>query len=223
MADTIIKLEAVSKSYGRGETCVRAVNAVNLRLAAGQMIILMGPSGSGKTTLLSLTGCLLKPSSGVIHIFGHDVTALNEKQLPFIRRQYIGFIFQGFNLFPALTALENVEVRLRLNGKLGRQGRKFAAALLEKVGLSERRDHLPADLSGGEKQRVAIARALAGDPPIILADEPTGQLDSKTGRSIVTQLKELTQSENRLVFMVSHDNRILDLADQVLWMEDGRL
>src|SRR5262249_28501309 len=160
----------------------------------------------------------LKPSSGVIQIFGRDVTSLNERQLPFIRRQYIGFIFQGFNLFPALTAIENVEVTLGLKGKSGGQARKFAAELLDQVGLALRMRNLPAALSCGEKQLVAIASALAGNPPIVLADEPTGQLDSKTGRLVVTQLKELAQSENRLVFMVSHDNRILDIADQVLWM-----
>jgi putative ABC transport system ATP-binding protein len=223
MASTIVSLEKVNKYYGDGETRITAVSDVTLELRAGRMVVLMGPSGSGKTTLLTMMGCLLRPSSGTIRVFGYDVTALKEKELPFIRRRFFGFIFQSFNLFPALTAAENVEIALDLKGRSGKQRQVSAAELLEKVSLTKRMHHLPADLSGGEKQRVAIARALAGNPPIILADEPTGQLDSKNGRLVVTQLKELAQSENRLVVIVSHDNRILDWADQVLWMEDGQL
>lgn len=217
----MIELENVSKIYGQGDASVLAVNDTTLDLKPGQLNVLMGPSGSGKTTLLMIMGCLLKPTSGSVYLFGEKVSDLNERLLPFIRRKYVGFIFQGFNLFPALTALENVEATLNVKGLYGAKARRMAAALLEKVGLKDRANHLPEDLSGGEKQRVAVARALAGDPSIILADEPTGMLDSKTGRTVVTLLKELAEKENRLVFMVSHDNRILDLADWILWMEDG--
>jgi len=223
MAQAILKLEGVSKVYGHGSSAVVAVNDVTLEMPGGRFVILMGPSGSGKTTLLMLMGCLLKPTSGRIFLFDQEVSSLAESQLPFVRRKQIGFIFQSFNLFPALTALENVEVTLNLKRINGSGAKRKAAELLTKVGLEKRLHYLPEDLSGGEKQRVAVARALAGDPPIILADEPTGMLDSKTGRMIVALLKELSQNENRLVFMVSHDNRILDLADEILFMEDGKI
>jgi putative ABC transport system ATP-binding protein len=223
MAESIIKLEHVTKVYGHGSSAVAAVDDLSLELPGGRFIILMGPSGSGKTTLLTLMGCLLKPTTGTIHVFDQEVSALDERALPLVRRRYIGFVFQSFNLFPALTALENVEVTLNLKRINGRGAKQRAMELLERVGLEKRLHHLPEDLSGGEKQRVALARALAGEPQIILADEPTGMLDSKTGRMIVELLKELSQHENRLVFMVSHDNRILDLADDILWMEDGKL
>jgi putative ABC transport system ATP-binding protein len=223
MDQSLIRLEHVTKIYGRGESAVVAVNDVNLSLSGGRFIILMGPSGSGKTTLLTMMGCLLKPTRGRIFIFDTEVTALDERQLPSIRRQYIGFIFQSFNLFPALTALENVQLTLQLKHINGRTARETAIELLSKVGLEKRLHYLPEDLSGGEKQRVAVARALAGDPPIILADEPTGMLDSKTGRLIVALLKEISATDHRLVFMVSHDNRILDMADEILFMEDGKI
>lgn len=217
----IVRLRNISKIYGSGASEVRAVNNVSLRLTAGRFIILMGPSGSGKTTLLMLMGCLLKPTTGKVLIAGREVSALSEQQLPLVRRQYVGFIFQGFNLFPALTAQENVEVALNLKNVKGVRARVRAAELLEKVKLKNRMHHLPEDLSGGEKQRVAVARALAGDPRIILADEPTAALDSKTGRMVVERLKELAVEDNRLVFVVSHDSRILDLADEIWQMEDG--
>jgi len=168
-------------------------------------------------------GCLLKPTSGSVYLFGREVSALDETQLPRVRREQLGFIFQSFNLFPALTALENVEATLNLKGVRGEAARDEAAKLLARLGLGHRVHHLPEDLSGGEKQRVAVARALAGNPPIILADEPTGMLDSKTGRLIVEVLKELAHNEGRLVFMVSHDSRILGLADRIYSIEDGRL
>jgi putative ABC transport system ATP-binding protein len=223
MRPPIIKLENVTKVYGQGSSAVAAVDGVSLELSGGRFIILMGPSGSGKTTLLTLMGCLLKPTSGRISIFDQVVSSLNERDLPLVRRRSIGFVFQSFNLFPALTALENVEVTLNLKRINGQRARQHATELLQKVGLEKRLHHRPEDLSGGEKQRVALARALAGDPPIILADEPTGMLDSKTGRLIVELLKGLSEREDRLVFMVSHDNRILDLADEILRMEDGSL
>jgi putative ABC transport system ATP-binding protein len=220
---TVLRLDRVSKTYGEGESTVEAVRDVSMDLEAGKFIFLMGPSGSGKTTLLMLMGCLLRPTNGSVHVFDQDVSSLAEARLPRIRRDKIGFIFQGFNLFPALTALENVEVTLNLKGYRGGEARGEAGKLLARVGLEKRMDHLPEDLSGGEKQRVAVARALAGNPPIILADEPTGMLDSKTGRLISEMLRDLAHQEGRLVFMVSHDNRITALADQIFNIEDGVL
>src|SRR5579862_9509296 len=220
---TVLRLDHVSKTYGDGESSVEAVRDVSIELDAGKFIFLMGPSGSGKTTLLMLMGCLLRPTSGSVHVFGEEVSSMAEGRLPRIRRNRIGYIFQGFNLFPALTALENVEATLNLKGSRGGEARAEAANLLARVGLANRMDHLPEDLSGGEKQRVAVARALAGNPPIILADEPTGMLDSKTGRLISEILRDLAHEEGRLVFMVSHDNRITALADEIFHIDDGRL
>jgi len=221
--ETLVRLDRVTKVYGSGESEVRAVQEVSLELQAGKFYILMGPSGSGKTTLLMLMGCLLKPTAGSVYVFDQEASALNESALPRIRRDHLGFIFQGFNLFPALTALENVEATLNIKGVKGDAAVDEAQRLLVRLGLGDRLDHLPEDLSGGEKQRVAVARALTGNPSIILADEPTGMLDSKTGRLITEVLREMAHQEGRLVFMVSHDSRILGLADQILNFEDGRL
>ncbi len=223
MSKTFLVLDRVSKVYGEGPTAVVAVREVSLQLTGGRFLLLMGPSGSGKTTLLLLMGCLLKPTQGRLFLFEHEASALDERTLPLLRRRYIGFVFQTFNLFPALTALENVELALNLKGLTGRAARQQATELLRRVGLGDRLHFLPRDLSGGEKQRVALARALAGDPPIILADEPTGMLDSQTGRQIVELLREIARSDDRLVFMVTHDQRVCDLADEVLFMEDGCL
>ncbi len=220
---TVLRLDHVSKTYGEGESSVEAVQDVSMNLDAGKFIFLMGPSGSGKTTLLMLMGCLLRPTAGSVHVFDEEVSSLAEGRLPRVRRDRIGFIFQGFNLFPALTALENVEATLNLKGLRGEAGRAEARKLLGRVGLEKRMHHLPEDLSGGEKQRVAVARALAGNPPIILADEPTGLLDSKTGRLISEILRDLAHREGRLVFMVSHDSRITGLADEIFNIEDGVL
>jgi putative ABC transport system ATP-binding protein len=220
---TILRLDHVSKTYGEGESSVEAVRDVSMDLEAGKFIFLMGPSGSGKTTLLMLMGCLLRPTTGAVHMFEEEVSSLAEARLPRVRRDRIGFIFQGFNLFPALTAQENVEATLNLKGYRGEEAADEARNLLAGVGLENRTHHLPEDLSGGEKQRVAVARALAGNPPIILADEPTGMLDSKTGRLISEILRDLAHQEGRLVFMVSHDSRITALADQIFNIEDGVL
>ena len=223
MADFVLRLDHVSKTYGEGESSVEAVRDVSMDLAAGKFVFLMGPSGSGKTTLLMLMGCLLRPSGGSVHLFDEEVSSLAESSLPRVRRSRIGFIFQGFNLFPALTAEENVEATLNLKGYRGDEAKAEARSLLKHVGLENRMHHLPEDLSGGEKQRVAVARALAGNPPVILADEPTGMLDSKTGRLISEILRDLAHQDGRLVFMVSHDSRITALADQIFNIEDGVL
>src|SRR5215469_15886031 len=175
---TTIAAEGLSKTYREGTTELRALQGVDLEVRAGELTLLMGPSGSGKTTLLSILGCILRASDGRLEILGEDVGSLPESQLPRIRREAIGFVFQGFNLFPTLSAAENVALALDLRGVRGAAARAGAEELLAEVGLAQKARSFPADLSGGQKQRVAIARALAGDPPILLADEPTAALDS---------------------------------------------
>jgi len=221
--EAIVRLERVSKVYGRGGSEVIALHDVDLELPRGRVVFLMGPSGSGKTTLLSIVGCLLRPSAGRVFIMDDEVSALAESALPAIRRRSLGFVFQSFNLFPALTARENVELALHLRGMRGAAARRTAGELLERVGLAPRVHHLPRELSGGERQRIAVARALVGDPPIMLADEPTASLDSVSGRAIVSLLRELARVDGRLVFIVSHDSRLLDFADEVIYIEDGTL
>jgi putative ABC transport system ATP-binding protein len=210
----------IQKVYREGPVAVAAVRRVDLALSPGTITLLMGPSGSGKTTLLSMLGCILRPTAGELYVMGQRVI-WDERYLPMVRRRYIGFIFQHYNLLSSLTAAENVAVSLRLRERRADIGR--ARALLERVGLGHRWNFLPRDLSGGEKQRVAIARALAGNPPILLADEPTGNLDSASGRSVVALLKRAAVEEGRSIFIVSHDARIAEQADRVLMFEDGRL
>jgi putative ABC transport system ATP-binding protein len=185
--------------------------------------MLMGPSGSGKTTLLQIIGCILKPTGGRLRILGKDVTRLSERELPQIRLSHIGFIFQGFNLFPTLSAGENIELALDLKGIRGRAARQRSHELLEQVGLADKYDSSPSDLSGGQKQRVAIARALAAEPDIILADEPTAALESQSGRLVMEMLSELARRRGRAVVVVTHDNRTIDFADRIVHIEDGRL
>ncbi|MDR3674719.1 MAG: ABC transporter ATP-binding protein, partial [Acidobacteriota bacterium] len=185
--------------------------------------LLMGPSGSGKTTLISILGCILRPTSGSVKIMGEEVTQLNEKQMPRVRLQNIGFIFQGFNLFPTLTAGENVELGLDLKGQRGTAAKHRARTFLEQVGLGTKYHSFPADLSGGEKQRVAIARALATEPQVILADEPTAALDSHSGRAVMEMLRDLAHRNGRAVVVVTHDNRVLEYGDRVVRIEDGRI
>ncbi len=218
-------LEAVglTKTYAQGEAAMRALDGVSIDLRPGELALFVGPSGSGKTTLLSILGCILQPTSGTLRVMETDVTALGERQLPAIRRDHIGFIFQGFNLFPTLTAQANVALALDLRGAPRRLARDRAATLLDQVGLGAKRDAFPADLSGGQKQRVAIARALAGDPPIILADEPTAALDSQSGRVVMDLLQRLAHERGRAVAIVTHDNRMLGYADRLVKMEDGRV
>jgi putative ABC transport system ATP-binding protein len=183
--------------------------------------MLVGPSGSGKTTLLSIMGCILSASSGSVRIAGKEITQLSEKQLPAVRLEHIGFIFQGFNLFPTLSAGENVELTLDLKAVPVRAAKKRAQELLEQVGLGEKYNSFPSDLSGGQKQRVAVARALAGDPGIILADEPTAALDSQTGRKLMEMMRELASQRDRAVVIVTHDSRVLEFADRTIRIEDG--
>jgi putative ABC transport system ATP-binding protein len=219
----LIRAEKVSRVFGEGATRFVALDAVDFHVQGGEIVMLMGPSGSGKTTLLSILGCILSPSSGRVHLAGEDVTAMPASALPKVRLRRLGFIFQSFNLFPALNVRENVEVTLNLQGVHGVAARKRAEQLLERVGLTDKLRSKPADLSGGQKQRVAIARALAGDPPIILADEPTAALDSASGQTVMEILKELAQEKQRAVVVVTHDSRVLHYASRIVSIADGRI
>jgi putative ABC transport system ATP-binding protein len=218
-----ITVRQVTKSYGGGTAAVQALGQVSLEVAAGEILVMMGPSGSGKTTLLSIMGVILRPSSGTVLVAGHDVTALPERELPGVRLRHIGFVFQGFNLFPALTAAENVAIALDLRGERRPAALTRAKDALASVGLGDKADALPANLSGGQKQRVAIARALVGDPTIILADEPTAALDSHSGKLVMDLITRLAREQQRAVVIVTHDNRTLGYADRIVHIEDGRL
>ena len=212
----------VSMRYAVGEEHRTVLNDVSLSVKTGEIQLLMGPSGSGKTTLLSILGGILTPSSGRVDILGKSIMDLSRSELSNFRLQNIGFIFQGFNLFPALTAAENIEVVLKMQGH-DRHPQRTAHELLEQVELSHRADAYPRNLSGGQKQRVAIARALAGQPPIIMADEPTASLDSKSGYAVISLLRRLAKEEGTTVLIVTHDPRIQDVADRVVHLEDGML
>src|ERR1700746_2484807 len=218
-----IAVRSLTKNYVEGSAGALALRGVDLDAHAGELLMLMGPSGSGKTTLLSIMGCILTATSGSVRVAGTEVTSLREKELPAIRLQHIGFVFQGFNLFPTLTAAENVELMLDLKGISATKAKKRAQELLEQVGLAEKYRSFPSDLSGGQKQRVAIARALAGDPGIILADEPTAALDSYTGRNVMEMMSELAHKRGRAVVIVTHDSRVLNFADRIVRIEDGAI
>lgn len=222
MSQATLQVTHVTKRYGSGATQVAAVRDISLTIAPGEVVLIMGPSGSGKTTLLSMLGALLKPTEGTIELNGTVISALKENRLPDIRLRQFGFIFQDFNLLSALTVLENVAVVAELAGARNGQARKKATAILTELGLGERLNFLPEKLSGGEKQRVAIARALVNDPALILADEPTANLDSKIGHEIMQLLRRTAKEQGRSVVIVSHDQRIKDIADRVLWLEDGQ-
>jgi putative ABC transport system ATP-binding protein len=221
--ETAIRVRGVAKTYAEGAARVAALDGVDLDVHKGEVLLLMGPSGSGKTTLLSIMGCILRSSAGSVQIGGNEITHLSERQLPRVRLRHVGFVFQAFNLFPTLTAEENVEVALELKGIRGRQARKEARDLLAQVHLGDKCSAYPADLSGGQKQRVALARALAGGPEILLADEPTAALDSHTGRAVLELLCELAHLHNRAVVIVTHDTRVIDLGDRLVHLEDGKI
>lgn len=222
MSDLIINVENVTRRFGSGDTQVVAVKDASLTVAPGEVVLIMGPSGSGKTTLLSMLGGLLKPSAGRIQIDGNEISRMDERRLPEVRLRHIGFIFQDFNLLSALTTVDNVAIVAQLSGLSRRQARQKARLLLEQLGLGHRLNFLPEKLSGGEKQRVAIARALVNEPDLILADEPTANLDSHHGHEIMRLLRRIAKEENRGVIIVSHDRRIKDVADRILWLEDGQ-
>jgi putative ABC transport system ATP-binding protein len=219
----VISVRELTKTYEDGSKGIPALRGVDLDVYPGELVLLMGPSGSGKTTLLSIMGCILTATSGSVRIAGQEVTRLNEEELPPVRLDHIGFIFQGFNLFQTLSAGENVELMLDLKGVQGPVAKKRAQELLEQVGLADKYNSFPSDLSGGEKQRVAIARALAGEPQIILADEPTAALDSTTGRNVLGILRSLAHDRGRAVVIVTHDPRTLEFADRTVKIEDGMI
>ncbi|HLE46601.1 MAG TPA: ABC transporter ATP-binding protein [Thermoplasmata archaeon] len=218
-----LRAVGVSKAYGEGDIEVRAVDNVSLALRQGEVTLIMGPSGSGKTTLLFLLGGLLRPTAGHIWIDGNDLADLREREMPRVRLRNFGFVFQDFNLLANLTARENVQIPMDLAGVPRGESRERAARILSALGLRERLDFLPEKLSGGEKQRVSIARALANRPRVLLADEPTANLDSRMGKAVAGVFHRLARSARAAVLMVSHDSRIVDAADRVLLMEDGRL
>ena len=216
-------LVGAGKIYGTGETAVTALANATLDILPGQVTLIEGPSGSGKTTLISILGLLMKPSSGEVWIEGANAAKLGERDLPGLRARNFGFVFQGFNLFPALTALENVAMAIQMKDPRVRDPRGEARRLLELVELGTRMHHLPEDLSGGQKQRVAIARALGGNPPILVGDEPTAALDTKTALSVMELLRELASSHGRAVVVVTHDPRLERFADRVVRVEDGHI
>jgi putative ABC transport system ATP-binding protein len=220
---TVIRVEKLVKTYQLGKVSIPALRGISFAVAKGESVVVMGPSGSGKTTLLNLIGAIDKPTSGAVFIDERDITALGEGELTKLRRHKIGFIFQFYNLIPALTALENVELPLLTAGVSRKDASRRAFELLEMVGLAERSGHFPDELSGGEQQRVTIARALANKPSVILADEPTGDLDTKTSVEVVQILSDTSKKEDATVIVVTHDQMIAEKADRVLEMRDGNI
>jgi putative ABC transport system ATP-binding protein len=218
-----IDARGVSKTFGEGELAVDALRGVDLQVEAGEFVMLVGPSGSGKTTLLSILGCVLSPTHGYVSILGESVSERSELELPALRRAYIGFIFQGYNLIDALSAHDNVAIGLRIRGVERASADDEAARVLERVGLEGRARNKPSQLSGGEMQRVAIARALAGRPPLVLADEPTASLDATSGRQVTEMLREISEEQHATVLVVTHDSRIFELSQRVIRIEDGRI
>lgn len=218
----LVQIEDMCKIYNPGENEVRALDHVSVSIEEGEFVAIIGQSGSGKSTLMNMLGCLDVPTGGKYILNGQDVSSLNDDELSDIRNQEIGFIFQGFNLIPNLTALENVELPLIYRG-VGRAERKeLSQKALEKVGLGHRLHHKPSEMSGGQQQRVAIARAIAQAPPVILADEPTGNLDSHSTKEILEILKELHR-EGRTVILITHDNEIAEQAKRVIKIKDGKI
>jgi len=223
MADTpVLKVENLVKTYKLGAVEVNALQGVNLELKTREFVAIMGPSGSGKTTLLNLIGALDKPTKGKVYINGKDITSMHGRALTRLRRFTVGFVFQFYNLIPVLTAYENIELPLLVAGVSGKDRKKRIKELLDLVGLTPRAKHRPDELSGGEQQRVAIARALANRPKLILADEPTGDLDSKTGREVILALRDLCKRERVSVIVITHDSMVAEMADRVLLMRDGQ-
>jgi putative ABC transport system ATP-binding protein len=223
VTETVLQLKGVTRVFGAGDAAVTAVADANLELPKGELVLLMGPSGAGKSTMLQICGALLRPTSGEVWLDGTHVTALTEKKLPAVRLAKLGFVFQAFQLLANLTALENVRLVLEAAGKSKADAEARAKELLEELSLSHRLHSKPATMSGGEKQRVAVARALANEPPLILADEPTGNLDSKTGAAVMRLLLAAVKERGTSVLCATHDNRVLEVADRIVRIEDGRI
>lgn len=217
-----IALHHIYKTYNPGENEVEALKDVSLCIQKGEFLAIVGSSGSGKSTLMNILGCLDTPNSGEYILDGEDVSRLSDEALSQIRNRKIGFVFQGFNLIPSLNALENVELPLTYRGMRGSERRRLAAEALQKVGLGERLHHLPHQMSGGQQQRVAIARAIAARPPILLADEPTGNLDTRSGKTVMDILFELNR-EGRTVILITHDMQVAGLAPKTIQVRDGEI
>lgn len=219
----VLEANNVTKVFSEGREVVHVLNGVSLSMLPGEIVALEGPSGSGKTTFLSIVGCILTPSGGRVEVNGEEVDVRQPQRLPEIRKKSIGFVFQQYNLFPSLTSLENVMYALQIKGIGGSKGKVEAIRALENVGLSDRLHFLPRDLSGGQKQRVALARALAGAPPLLLADEPTANLDTQVGGQVIELFRDAAKKQNRAVLIVTHDPKIRPIADRVLQIRDGRI
>jgi putative ABC transport system ATP-binding protein len=218
----IIELQKVTKIYKLDEVEVVGVKDINLKIKKGEFVCIMGPSGSGKSTLLHLIGCLDKPTYGKVFIDGIDVSKMSEDELAEIRKNKIGFVFQFFNLYPTLNALENIELPMIIAEKDKEYRRKRAIELLKIVGMEKFKDHFPSELSGGQRQKIAIARALANDPPIILADEPTGNLDSKSGKEVMEIFKKLNE-EGKTIVVVTHNKEVAKYAERIIYLKDGKI
>lgn len=219
----LIELRGITRIYGHGEAEVRALDGIDVAINDGEFVAIMGPSGSGKSTAMNVIGCLDSPSEGHYLFEGVEVAELSKDQRALLRRHYLGFVFQGYNLLPRTTALQNVELPLIYKGLPRAEREAIARAALEKVGLSDRADHDPSELSGGQQQRVAIARALAGNPKVILADEPTGNLDTKKSLEIMEVLRDLNRKDGLTIIMVTHEKDMAAFADRLIWMVDGRI
>ncbi len=222
-ATPVLECENVVKELGQGAGLVIALKGVSIKLVPGELTLLMGPSGSGKTTLLSILGCIMQPTSGTLKIAGQLVAGLSAEELAKIRRDHIGFIFQSYNLFPTLNAIENVRIALDVRGITGFAATSRAEDVLRDVGLGHRLTNYPGNLSGGEQQRVAVARAIASSPSIVLADEPTAALDSENGHAVMALLSRIAKEQKRSVLAVTHDPRTLGYADRVVRIEDGKI
>jgi len=218
-----VDARGVSKVFGVGSVAVQALRGVDFQVTGGELVMLVGPSGSGKTTLLSILGCVLGATSGEVSLFGTRITGLGEAELPTLRQALIGFVFQGHNLIASLSAVDNVRLVLETRGYGRREAAREARELIGRVGLAAQADRYPETLSGGQRQRVAIARALAGQPPLVLADEPTAALDAVAGLAVTELLIELCRERGSTVVVVTHDNRIFHIADRIVHIEDGRI
>jgi putative ABC transport system ATP-binding protein len=223
MTEPLVRVEGVSRDYGRGSRVVRAVRDVSFTVAPGELVAVRGRSGAGKTTLLNIIGGLDRPSAGRVVVAGHEISAAPERTLVQLRRTTIGFVFQSFGLVPILSAAENVGVPLRLSRVDSQERERRVALLLELVGLGAHANQRPYELSGGQQQRVAVARALANDPRLLIADEPTGQLDSETGRSIMDLLRAVVQARGMTALVATHDTALMDVADRVITLRDGQV